>query len=105
MGRAGPNGAKARKEPALNVHHLSAQPSSRLRYSTSGSFAPSGLTLFRSLAHGLRRGLHSGGATRLKTGGLPFKLLFLTFIIILAAPVFAQSWRIADFQDVIYCQR
>src|SRR6476660_31861 len=66
-----------------------------------GSFAPSGLTLFRSLAHGLRRGLHSGGATRLKTGGLPFKLLFLTFIIILAAPVFAQSWRIADFQDVI----
>jgi uncharacterized membrane protein len=29
------------------------------------------------------------------------KLLFLACIIFVAAPLFAQSWRIADFQDVI----
>ena len=76
MGSASPNGAKARKEPALNVHHLSAQPSSRLM--VQSALSPlRGSTLFRSLTHGLRRGLHSGGASRLKTGGLPSKLLFL----------------------------
>src|SRR4249920_2645492 len=66
----------------------------------SGTFAPSGIALFPRLTHGLRRGLHSCAASRLKTNTLR-TLLFLVCFAVLAAPLFAQSWRIADFQDII----
>ena len=64
------------------------------------SFAPSGLNLRRLLTHGLRRGLHSCAASRL---GKSFRrnLLILVCLWSLTAPLLAQSWRIADFQDTI----
>src|SRR6266853_4810673 len=40
-------------------------------------------------------------ASWLKASAVRCKLLFLAGIIVLTAPLFAQSWRIADFQDVI----
>ncbi len=65
------------------------------------SLAPSGLTLFSLLTHGLRRGLHSCAASRLKAIASTRKLLFLACLLALTTPLFAQSWRIADFQDTI----
>jgi hypothetical protein len=72
----------------------------------TGSFAPSGLARFPLLTHGLRRGLHSCVASRLKASSLRARalrraLLLVACLIVLAAPLFAQSWRIADFQDII----
>src|SRR5713226_7087828 len=99
----------ARVEPALNVHDLSgfkaghhqtlvAAPKT-LR--TGGSGAPLGLALFPLLTNGMRRGLRTCVASWLKASAVRCKLLFLAGIIVLTAPLFAQSWRIADFQDVI----
>jgi len=53
------------------------------------------------LSHGLRRGLHSGAASRLGAKVLRSKLLVLFCFAALTAPLFAQSWRIADFQDTV----
>ena len=53
------------------------------------------------LSHGLRRGLHSGAASRLGTKVLRSRFLVLFCFAALTAPLFAQSWRIADFQDTV----
>ncbi len=68
---------------------------------TDGSGAPLGLALFPLLTNGMRRGLRTCVASWLKASAVRCKLLFLAGIIVLTAPLFAQSWRIADFQDVI----
>ncbi len=65
------------------------------------SFAPLGLDLRRLLTHGLRRGLHSCAAPRLKARALRSKLLVLVCFAFLTAPLLAQSWRIADFHDIV----
>jgi uncharacterized membrane protein YgcG len=65
------------------------------------SFAPSALDFLRRLTHGLRRGLDSRAASRLMAKALRSRLLVLICFTILTAPLFAQSWRIADFQDSI----
>ncbi len=70
-------------------------------FSASCCFASLGLARFSLLAHGLRRGLYSYAALRLKATGFRRKLLFLACVILLAAPLFAQSWRIANFEDTI----
>jgi len=54
----------------------------------------------RLLTHGLRRGLHFCAASRLRARALPSRLLIL-FCLATTVPVFAQSWRIADFSDAI----
>ncbi len=87
---ASPTGAK---EPCENA----AQELSIL----NDSSAPSGLDLRRLLTHGLRRGLHSCAASRLLAKALLSKLPVLICFATLAVPLFAQSWRIADFQDAI----
>jgi uncharacterized membrane protein YgcG len=65
------------------------------------SFAPSGLSLYRTAPHGSRRGLDSSAAAWLGAGHFRRNLLLLTCCLLLAAPLFAQSWRIANFQDTI----
>ncbi len=65
------------------------------------SFAPPGLALSSLLTHGLRRGLYSGAASRLNPRTLWSKLLVLACFAALLTPAFAQSWRIADFNDTI----
>jgi hypothetical protein len=91
------------------------------------AFAPSGLDFLRWLTHGLCRGLYSAAAprltakasrprqpahcfcrglssaaaSRLTANRLRSKLLLPICLTILTAPLFAQSWRIADFQDSI----
>ncbi len=65
------------------------------------SFAPPGLNLRRLLTHGLRRGLDSCAASRLWANALRSKLLVLLCFAALTTPLFAQSWRIADFQDTV----
>ena len=79
------------------------------------SFALVGLGRFSLPAHDGRRGLHSCAASRLaldvwrrtRQSLLPiFRSLLPVFLLllclaVLAAPSPAQSWRIADFQDVI----
>jgi uncharacterized membrane protein YgcG len=74
----------------------------------SASFAPSGLARRSRYTHGLRRGLHSGAASRLALDVLrrtfPLLrpvLLLLLCLAVLTAPLFGQSWRIATFEDVI----
>jgi uncharacterized membrane protein YgcG len=67
----------------------------------SGSFAPLGLALLPLLTHGLRRGLHSFAASRLKTDALRRQLFVLTCFFVLTAPLFSESWRIANFEDTI----
>ncbi len=62
------------------------------------SFVPSGLNLRLPFIHGLRRGLYSGVAARLKLRSI---LWILSCFLALSAPLFAQSWRIADFDDTI----
>src|SRR5450755_358299 len=64
-------------------------------------FAPPGLDLRRLVTHGLRRGLYSRAAPRLTMGTLRSQLVLLICLFTLASPLFAQSWRIADFQDTI----
>jgi len=63
----------------------------------SGSFAPLRLDPLPLLPHGLHRGRYACTAA----GSLRRKLLSLVCFCVLTAPLFAQSWRIADFQDVI----
>ncbi len=65
------------------------------------SFPPPGLNLRRLLTHGLRRGLDSCAASRLWANALRSKLLVLLCFAALTTPLFAQSWRIADFQDTV----
>jgi uncharacterized membrane protein YgcG len=65
------------------------------------SSAPLGLSLRLSLTHGLRRGLYSAAASRLTAGPLRSILLILICFAALTTPVFAQSWRISDFNDTI----
>ena len=65
------------------------------------SFALLGLDLRRLLTHGLRRELHSCAASRLWAKSLRSKLLVLVCFAALTTPLFAQSWRIADFKDTI----
>jgi hypothetical protein len=65
------------------------------------SFAPPGLNLRRLPTHGLRRGLHScSAAARLRSSVVRSGLIVI-FLATLTVPLFAQSWRIADFQDTI----
>jgi uncharacterized membrane protein YgcG len=67
----------------------------------SGSFGPLGLARFLLLTHGLRRGLHSFAALRLKTDAFRRHLLLLACVFVLTAPLFAESWRISNFEDTI----
>ena len=67
----------------------------------SGSSAPLGLAPLLLLTHGLRRGLHSFAASRLTTDGFHRRLVLLACFFILSAPLFAESWRIANFEDTI----
>ena len=67
----------------------------------SGSFAPLGLAPLPLLTDGLRRGLHSFAASRLKTDVFCRRLVLLVCFFILTAPLFAESWRISNFEDTI----
>ena len=66
-----------------------------------GSCAPLGLAPLLLLTHGLRRGLHSFAGSRLKTDAFRRQLLLLACFFVLTAPLFAESWRIANFEDTI----
>ncbi len=66
-----------------------------------GSFAALGLAPLLLLTHGLRRGLHSFAGSRLKTDAFRRQLLLLACFFVLTAPLFAESWRIANFEDTI----
>jgi uncharacterized membrane protein YgcG len=66
-----------------------------------GSFAALGLKLLRPSTPGWRRGLPPSASARLKAGTLCRALLFLACVFALCIPLFAQSWRIADFQDTV----
>ena len=65
------------------------------------SFTPLGLKLCRRLTDGVCRGLHSAVASRLGAKALRSRFLVLFCFAALTAPLFAQSWRIADFQDTV----
>jgi uncharacterized membrane protein len=65
------------------------------------SFAPSGLGLPRTITHGLRRGLDPCAASRLTTGTLRSRTLLLICLFAVTSPLFARSWRIANFEDSI----
>ena len=67
----------------------------------SRSFAPLGLAPLLLLTHSLRRGLHSFAASRLKTEAFRRRLVLLACFFILTAPLFAESWRISNFEDTI----
>ena len=65
------------------------------------SFTPLGLKLCRRLTDGVCRGLHSAVASRLGAKALRSRFLVLFCFAALTIPLFAQSWRIADFQDTV----
>jgi len=68
---------------------------------TIGSFAHLGVDLRRLFTHGWRRGLHPCAASRLKARAWRATLLLLVCFVVRTVPVFAQNWRIADFQDTV----